>query len=73
MLLIIVGGLTSPIGTVIAGVILGVTEIYSQAYLAPELGSFGHNIHEVFPYVVMILFLMVRPYGLFGEEQVERV
>lgn len=70
---IIVGGLTSPVGTVIAGVLLGLTEMYSQAYLAPELGSFGHNIHDVFPYVVMILFLMVRPYGLFGHKEVERV
>ena len=69
----IVGGLTSPLGTVIAGVLLGVTEVMAQAYLEPLLGEFGHNIHVVFPYVVMIFFLMFRPYGLLGEKTVERL
>lgn len=69
----IVGGLNSPLGTVIAGVLLGLTEVLAQAYLEPHLGEFGHNIHVVFPYVVMILFLMVRPYGLLGQKDVERL
>jgi len=67
------GGLTSPVGTVIAGRLLGLLEVYSGAYVAPHLGAFGHNLHEVFPYIVMILFLMVRPYGLLGERDVRRV
>jgi branched-chain amino acid transport system permease protein len=70
---VIVGGLTSPVGTVIAGLLLGLTEVLAQAYLEPHLGAFGHNIHTVFPYVVMILFLMVRPYGLLGHKEVERL
>lgn len=69
----VVGGLSSPLGTVIAGVLLGLAEVMAQAYLEPLLGEFGHNIHVVFPYVVMILFLMVRPYGLLGEKEVERL
>ncbi|MBL4636399.1 MAG: branched-chain amino acid ABC transporter permease [Kofleriaceae bacterium] len=69
----VVGGLNSPIGTVIAGVLLGMTEVLAQAYLEPLLGEFGHNIHVVFPYIIMIFFLMVRPYGLFGQKVVERL
>lgn len=70
---VIVGGLDSPLGAVVAGLGLGVAESLCQGYINPELGAFGENFHEVFPYVVMILFLMVRPYGLFGTARVERV
>ena len=70
---IIVGGLTSPVGAAIAGLILGLSEVLAQRYVEPALGDFGRNIHEVFPYVIMIAFLMVRPYGLFGHKDVERV
>ena len=38
----------------IAGLLLGLTEVWAQAYLEPALGSFGHNIHRVAPYLVMI-------------------
>jgi branched-chain amino acid transport system permease protein len=69
----IVGGLDSVWGTVIAGLLLGCLEVLAGAYLNQHLGDFGHNFQEVFPYVVMILFLIVRPYGLFGTEEVKRV
>jgi branched-chain amino acid transport system permease protein len=61
------------LGTVIAGVLLGLSEVLAQAYLEPQLGEFGHNIHTVSPYIIMILVLMVRPYGLFGQKEVERL
>lgn len=70
---VIVGGLTSPLGTVIAALLLGLVEKMTEAYLSPHLGEFGHGFHVVAPYVVMILFLMVRPYGILGEREVERV
>lgn len=70
---VIVGGLTSATGAVVAGFALGVLEVLTQGYVNEMLGDFGQNFHTVFPYIVMILFLMVRPYGLFGEEEVERV
>ena len=70
---VIVGGLDSPLGTVIAGLLLGVLEVLAQGYVNPRLGDFGNNFHQVFPYIVMIIFLMVRPYGLFGVREVERV
>ena len=56
-----------------AALLLGWVEMVGQGYVNPHLGEFGHNFHEVFPYLVMILFLMVRPYGLFGTRDVERV
>jgi branched-chain amino acid transport system permease protein len=70
---VIVGGLTSPSGAVIAGFLLGLTEIFAPVYLSPHLGAFGRNLQDVFPYVVMILFLVVRPYGLLGQRDVERL
>lgn len=70
---VIVGGLESPLGAVIAGVLLGVTEVLAQGYVNPHLGEFGHDFHTVFPYLVMIGFLVFRPYGLFGQKDVERV
>jgi branched-chain amino acid transport system permease protein len=70
---VIVGGLESPAGAVIAGVLLGVTEVLAQGYINQHLGEFGHDFHTVFPYIVMIGFLVFRPYGLFGEKEVERI
>jgi branched-chain amino acid transport system permease protein len=70
---VIVGGLDSAVGVVVAGVILGVIEVLSQGYVNPLLGGFGQNFHEVLPYIIMVLFLMVRPYGIAGREEVERV
>jgi branched-chain amino acid transport system permease protein len=70
---VIVGGLTSPVGTVLAGFLLGLTEIFAPIYLGPSLGGFGKNLQNVFPYLVMIAFLMVRPYGLLGHRDVERL
>ena len=70
---VIVGGLDSVWGTVIAAIGLGMLEVLSQAYINPHLGNFGHNLHTVLPYLVMIGVLMVRPYGLFGTADVERV
>jgi branched-chain amino acid transport system permease protein len=69
---VILGGLESALGAVLAALILGVLEVLAQAYLNPLLGHFGHNFHGVFPYLVMILVLIVRPYGLFGHQEVKR-
>ena len=70
---VIIGGLESAVGAVIGGVLLGVLEVLAQGYVNPRLGEFGKDFHAVFPYLVMILFLMVRPYGLFGQRRVQRV
>ena len=70
---VLIGGLESPLGAVIGGFALGVVQLLAQGYINPLLGTFGNNFHQVFPYVVMIGFLMFRPYGLFGTHEVERV
>ncbi len=70
---VLVGGLDSPTGAVVAGLGLGVLEVLTQGYVNPQLGQFGQNLHTVLPYAVMILVLMVRPYGLFGSAEIERV
>ena len=70
---VIVGGLDSALGAVVAGLGLGVLEVLTQGYVNEHLGTFGENFHSVLPYLVMIVFLVVKPYGLFGSEEVERV
>jgi branched-chain amino acid transport system permease protein len=70
---VIVGGLDSIGGAVIAGLGLGLMEVLAQGYINEHLGSFGHNFHAVFPYLVMVIFLVVKPHGLFGTKEVERV
>jgi len=70
---VLVGGLESMMGAVVAGLALGVLQVWTQGYVNPLLGDFGHNFHSVFPYLVMIVFLMVRPEGLLGQRRIKRV
>ncbi|MFN4072061.1 MAG: branched-chain amino acid ABC transporter permease [Thermus sp.] len=65
----ILGGMDSVGGALLAGFILGVLEALSQRYLEPILPGFT----EALPFVVVLLVLLVRPYGLLGERQIERV
>lgn len=69
----ILGGLDSPAGAVVGGLIIGVTQTLTAGY-QPEHASFlGNNFQVVMPYVVMIVILLIRPYGLFGTKEVHRV
>lgn len=70
---IILGGLDSLGGAVVAGLVIGVVESLVGSYgpsVSPLLGS---EFALVSPYIVMLLVLLVRPYGLFGTREVERV
>jgi branched-chain amino acid transport system permease protein len=67
---VILGGLGSPPGAVVGGIAIGIVEVMSSGYAPGWLGS---NFAGVAPYVVMILVLLSRPYGLFGTRPVERV
>jgi branched-chain amino acid transport system permease protein len=69
---IILGGLDSLPGAVIGGLIIGTVQEVAATYQtdAPWLGA---NFSVVTPYAVMLLVLLVRPYGLFGTREVERV
>lgn len=69
----IVGGMDSTEGAVAGGLIIGLTEVMTAAYLTPAAPWLGANIHVVMPYLLMIVILVVRPYGLFGTAEVRRV
>lgn len=68
----ILGGLDSPGGAVIGGLLIGITQTLTAGYQPDHAAWLGDNFHVVMPYVVMILILMVRPYGLFGTKEVDR-
>ncbi len=67
---VILGGLTSVPGAIIGGLIIGVGEKLSEVYLGPMVGG---GIEIWFAYVLALLFLLVRPQGLFGEKIIDRV
>lgn len=62
----ILGGLDSVLGSGLSGVVLGVAENLAGGYLAP-------SVKEITGFAVIIAVLMVRPFGLFGEREIERV
>jgi branched-chain amino acid transport system permease protein len=66
---IILGGLGSPAGAVVGGLTIGLVEVLSSGY-APS--ALGEGFAGVAPYIVMIVVLLIRPYGLFGSRPVER-
>jgi branched-chain amino acid transport system permease protein len=70
---IILGGLDSIKGSVIAGIIIGVAESLTRTYQPMYAPWLGANFDVIVPYLIMIIVLMVRPYGLFGTKEVVRV
>jgi len=70
---IILGGLDSLGGAVVGGLTIGVVESLVSAYQSDVAPWLGQNFSVVSPYVVMLMILLVRPYGLFGTREVERV
>jgi branched-chain amino acid transport system permease protein len=70
---IILGGLDSIQGAIVGGLIIGLAEAYSKAYQAEHFAWAGSNFDQVVPYLVMLIVLLVRPYGLFGTPEVQRV
>jgi branched-chain amino acid transport system permease protein len=67
---LIIGGFTSVPGVIVAGLIVGASEKLAEVFLGPYVGG---GIESWFPYVLAILFLLVRPEGLFGEKIIRRV
>jgi branched-chain amino acid transport system permease protein len=67
---VILGGLDSVAGAIVGGILIGVLENLSGGYLDP---IFGGGVKEVAPFVVLVLILMLRPYGFFGKAEIERV
>jgi branched-chain amino acid transport system permease protein len=70
---IVIGGLDSIEGAVAGGLIVGVVESFVARYQADFAPWLGNNFALVSPYVLLMLVLLVKPYGLFGTREVERV
>jgi branched-chain amino acid transport system permease protein len=67
---VILGGLDSIMGAVVGGFVMGVMENLAAGYIDPLVGG---GAKDVVPFVVLIVVLMVRPYGLFGRAIIDRV
>ena len=80
----VLGGLDSPQGAVVGGMVVGIAEVMATGYQADFVGGgIGEFLHAkdwyesgfagVLPWLIMLIVLLVRPYGLFGTRQVERL
>jgi branched-chain amino acid transport system permease protein len=68
---VILGGLDSILGAVVAGIIMGLIQQFASGYLD---GNFGLNgTAEVLPYIILLVILLFKPHGLFGIHEIERV
>ena len=67
---LILGGLDSPSGALLGGVVIGIVQVLAGTYQPTWLGD---NFDTVAPYAVMIVILLVRPYGLLGTRPAERI
>jgi branched-chain amino acid transport system permease protein len=68
---VILGGLDSIMGAVVAGIIMGLIQQFASGYLD---GNFGLNgTGDVMPYIILLIILLFKPHGLFGIHEIERV
>jgi len=67
---VILGGLDSIPGAIIAGLLVGVLEKLATGYIDPLVGG---GFAEIFPFIILLFVLLVRPYGLFGTKKIERI
>jgi branched-chain amino acid transport system permease protein len=67
---VILGGLDSIPGAIVGGLLIGVLQNLASGYLDPCIGG---GLKNVFPFFVLVGILMLKPYGLFGRERIERV
>jgi branched-chain amino acid transport system permease protein len=67
---LIIGGLDSIMGVIIAGLVVGAGENLAEVFIGPYVGG---GIQTFFPYLIALLVLYFKPYGLFGKEIIERV
>ena len=67
---VILGGVDSIIGAIVGGLIVGIVENVAAGYIDPYVGG---GTKDFAPYLLMIVALMFRPYGIFGKRRIERV
>jgi branched-chain amino acid transport system permease protein len=70
---IILGGLDSVVGAVVGGILIGLTQDITGGYESHFANILGAGFHDIAPYILMLIILFIRPYGLFGSRKVERV
>ena len=68
---VILGGLDSILGAVVAGIIMGLIQQFASGYLDGNWGLNGTG--DVMPYIVLLIILLFKPHGLFGIHEIERV
>jgi branched-chain amino acid transport system permease protein len=69
---VLLGGIDSIGGAIVAGIILGILENVAAGYLDPLLPS-GGGLANVFPFIIIIIVLVIKPHGLFGLARIERI
>lgn len=67
---VVLGGLDSIPGAVVGGIIIGVVESLAGGYVDPLVGG---GVKEITSFVILIIIMMIKPFGLFGKEEIERV
>jgi len=67
---VILGGLDSFLGAIVAGPIIGLAETIGGGYLTPLTWP---GVREVIPFIIIIIVMFLKPYGLFGEKRIERI
>ncbi len=70
---IVLGGLDSASGAVYGGLMIAAAEVFAGEYLSHWNSTLGSGYSTIVPYIVMLIVLLVRPYGLFGTPEVRRV
>jgi len=67
---VILGGLNSFVGAIIAGPIIGLCESLGGGYLTPLIWP---GVKDIIPFIIIIIVVLIKPYGLFGEVRIERI
>jgi len=67
---VILGGLNSFVGAVVAGPIIGLAENLGGGYLTPFIWA---GVKDIIPFIIIIIVMLIKPYGLFGEVRIERI
>jgi len=67
---VILGGLDSFVGAAVAGPIIGLCESLGGGYLTPFAWA---GVKDIIPFVIIIIVMIIKPFGLFGEERIERI
>jgi branched-chain amino acid transport system permease protein len=67
---VILGGLDSFVGALVAGPIIGLAESFGGGYLTTYLWG---GVRDIIPFIIIIIVMVIKPYGLFGERRIERI